>query len=234
MMNYKDYFKEILIFKNRFYPNNSIDFDNSDYRALFYLINENILLCEILIDYQKTIKIGEEQGGEILHLLKNCFSRLIIALMNNDDYYIGFLSRAISELMLKLILVQSSEDSDLKVMEESYRFLNEKIDLLSFNDEEKNFIGLLRIYFSKYSDVVHVNNSSSKATLTYLTNLISEHEIELSHLISEYRKINEIFYNLIFRHSGLTYDRLGTIEISRLTESLNRNKLEKVKKILKE
>lgn len=226
------YFENILSFKDKFYPGNNVNFDTSEYRTMFYIINENITLCEILIEYKSTINIGSKQGIQIIYLLKNCFQRFIIALMNNDDYYIGFLLRGISELLLKLILVQNSSGENFDIMKESYRFLNEKIDQLNFTDEEKDLIHLLRVFFSKYSDVVHINDNPDQPSIIYLTDLISDHSIELKNISSEHNHINKIFYKVIFKHSGLTFSRLGTIERTKLSDIVKRKKLEKIMQYL--
>lgn len=201
----------------------------ANYDEIILIIHENILLCNILMNEIQG-HISKQKLEEYLmymNIIKSTHIRSLIALSINDQAYLRFLDRTISELFLKTYLLLNSNNNDLS--KEAFRFLKDKIKAIpNKSSTTSSFIEKLESYFSKYSENIHNKNLKSVDEISFLSSQFQNPINNYNEQLKFYGVINKSFYLLIFQSIPLPYERLGSSSRVALTEFLSKNKFNKV------
>lgn len=201
----------------------------ANYDEMILIIHENILLCNILMNEVQG-RISKQKLEEYLmyiNIIKSTHIRSLIALSINDQEYLRFLDRSISELFLKTYLLLNSNNNNLS--KEAFRFLKDKIKAIpNKSSNASSFIEKLKSYFSKYSENIHNKNLKGVDEISFLSSQFQYPINDYREQLKFYEVINKSFYFLIFQSIPLPYSRLGSTSRVALTEFLSKRKFGKV------
>lgn len=229
LQKYKD-------FSIKYSPQNKYIYTNSAYKGIIYVTYENLLLCNILEEYKHLVpERSKKEYSELISLLNYHHTKFLLSILNNDYLYFCYLSRTISELILKMFLLLNTSDNDLDLTKESFRFLKSDIKKILKSSEFKESILIkddiekLEFRFSKFSNVIHTNQHENLNTIEYLSNQFTNEPKKLLEILKFFQEVNHSFYFLIFHSIGLNFNKLGSVQRTQLSEQLKEKKFNTVK-----
>ena len=223
-MNRSEFINEFKNLQNCALPKTSSLEKNQICVAIASLLNETMALDEILQVYSGSASKNYLSSIQSIHM------QYLYCILTNNWFGMKSLYRINSELLLKLtLLVSDSSKSPVPISKTTFRFLKEELARVKLNSNQRRMIGKIENYFSKYSDLIHDKSTHDIQSISYLSAQISNVFLFSQLDMDIIREFNKYFYVVLFPLFNVNFYRLGSIERTRLKESVKIDKYDLIK-----